>query len=113
MTDKYMGEIYQTVETALLSGQSVINVSIYPFKMTNENMLRYRNSSHYAFWKQLQPLTSISTAQEGLPSVGRFKYAVIDQADTPTKGSKSQYALTKIGIRRNYLGQFAASFHYR
>ena len=37
MTDKYMGEIYQTVETALLSGQSVINVSIYPFKMTNEN----------------------------------------------------------------------------
>lgn len=66
MTDKYMGEIYQTVETALLSGQSVINVSIYPFKMTNENMLRYRNSSHYAFGNNYNRPMSISTAQEGL-----------------------------------------------
>ncbi|MEY0174898.1 L,D-transpeptidase family protein [Providencia rettgeri] len=100
MTDKYMGEIYQTVETALLSGQSVINVSIYPFKMTNENMLRYRNSSHYAFWKQLQPAYEYfnRTGRPAEVSVALGKYAVIDQADTPTKllGSKSQYALTKI-----------------
>ncbi|MEX0424543.1 murein L,D-transpeptidase [Providencia rettgeri] len=100
MTDEYMGEIYQTVETALLSGQSVINVSIYPFKMTNENMLRYRNSSHYAFWKQLQPAYEYfnRTGRPAEVSVALGKYAVIDQADTPTKllGSKSQYALTKI-----------------
>lgn len=100
MTDKYMGEIYQRVETALLSGQPVINVSIYPFRMTNENMLRYRNSSHYSFWKQLQPAYDYfnRTGRPAEVSVAFGKYAVIDQTETPTKllGSKSQYALTKI-----------------
>ncbi|APC10678.1 MULTISPECIES: L,D-transpeptidase family protein [Providencia] len=100
MTDKYMGEIYQTVETALLNGQPTINVSIYPFKMTNENMTRYRNSSHYSFWKQLQPAYEYFN-QTGRPaeiSVTLGKYAVVSLPDTPTKllGSKSQYALTKM-----------------
>lgn len=100
MTDKYMGEIYQTVETALLNGQSTINVSIYPFKMTNENMLRYRNSNHYAFWKQLQPAYEYfnRTGRPAEVSVTFGKYAVVGLPDTPTKllGAKSQYALTQV-----------------
>ncbi|MEQ4675933.1 murein L,D-transpeptidase family protein [Providencia vermicola] len=100
MTDKYMGEIYQTVETALLNGQSTINVNIYPFKMTKENMLRYRNSSHYTFWKQLQPAYEYfnQTGRLAQVSVNSGKYAVMGLPDTPTKllGMKSQYALTKV-----------------
>lgn len=100
MTDKYMGEIYQTVETALLNGQSTISVNIYPFKMTKENMLRYRNSSHYTFWQQLQPAYEYFNQTERLAqvSVNSGKYAVMGLPDTPTKllGMKSQYALTKV-----------------
>ncbi len=68
--------------------------------MTNENMTRYRNSSHYSFWKQLQPAYEYFN-QTGRPaeiSVTLGKYAVVSLPDTPTKllGSKSQYALTKM-----------------
>ncbi|EPL9570605.1 L,D-transpeptidase family protein [Providencia rettgeri] len=100
MTDKYMGEIYQTVETALLNGQPTISVNIYPFKMTKENMLRYQNSSHYTFWKQLQPAYEYfnQTGRLAHVSVNSGKYAVMGFPDTPTKllGMKSQYALTKV-----------------
>lgn len=100
MTDEYMGEIYQTVENALRNGQSTINVSIYPFKMTKENMLRYRNSSHYAFWQQLQPAYEYfnHTGRPAQVSVNYGRYAVVGLPDTPTKllGMQSQYALTKV-----------------
>ncbi len=100
MTDEYMSEIYQKVEVAFKNGQSAIDVNIYPFKMTPENMLRYRNSSHYSFWKQLQPAYDYfnRTGKPAEISVTLGKYAVISMPETPTKllGSKSQYALTKV-----------------
>lgn len=100
MTDEYMGEIYQTVERALRNGQPAIDVSIYPFKMTKENMQRYRNSSHYTFWKQLQPAYDYfnRTGKPAEISVLLGEYAVLNMPETPTKllGSKSQYALTKM-----------------
>ncbi|WP_202906420.1 L,D-transpeptidase family protein [Morganella psychrotolerans] len=55
MTDAYMGEIYRNVENALQGGQTDLNIAIYPFRMNQENMNRHRNSSHMAFWQQLQP----------------------------------------------------------
>ncbi|EBQ6151395.1 hypothetical protein DAZ38_28015, partial [Salmonella enterica subsp. enterica serovar Enteritidis] len=55
MTDAYIDEIYRYVESALLSGQTDLNIAIYPFRMTPENLNRHRNSAHLAFWQQLQP----------------------------------------------------------
>lgn len=55
MTDAYMDEIYHYVEAALCNGQPRVEVSIYPFRMTESNMQRHRYSTCYNFWKQLQP----------------------------------------------------------
>ncbi|HHR6139149.1 TPA: L,D-transpeptidase family protein [Providencia alcalifaciens] len=100
MTDKSMGEIYQIVEQALQNGQPAIDVSIYPFRMTKMNMLRYRNSAHYAFWKQLQPAYDYfeRTGNPAEISVTLGKYHVNSMPETLSKllGSKSQYALTTV-----------------
>ncbi len=40
---------------ALVFGQPSVQVSIYPFRMTNANMERHKYSYYADFWKQLQP----------------------------------------------------------
>ncbi|HEF8774401.1 L,D-transpeptidase family protein [Providencia manganoxydans] len=100
MTDKYMSEIYQAVEVAFRNGQSTIDVSIYPFKMTKENMLLHRNSSHYAFWQQLKPAYDYfqDTGKPAQISVTSGKYAVNSLPETSDKllRLRSQYALAEM-----------------
>ena len=55
MTDKYIEEIYGLVEKTLNKGQEKINVDVFPFKMTDKNMKRYKNSEYYNFWEELKP----------------------------------------------------------
>lgn len=54
MTDKGMEEIYLLVEHALLSGQTSVAVHIFPFHMTETNMVIHANSRWLSFWKNLQ-----------------------------------------------------------
>lgn len=55
MTDSGIAEIYRFASAAIANGQTQINVNIYPFRMTDENMARHANSSYANFWKQLKP----------------------------------------------------------
>ena len=55
MTDSGIDEIFQFVTGALVFGQPSVQVSIYPFRMTDSNMQRHRYSSDASFWQQLQP----------------------------------------------------------
>ncbi|CDH34382.1 L,D-transpeptidase family protein [Xenorhabdus bovienii] len=55
MTDRYIDEIYRYAESAISYGQDEIKINIYPFRMTQQNMQRYRNNDNYSFWTQLQP----------------------------------------------------------
>ena len=55
MTNAYMDEIFSYVNAALRNGQPEVAVSIYPFRMTESNMQRHRNSYYASFWKELQP----------------------------------------------------------
>lgn len=55
MTDTYIEDIYNYVEAALRNGQARVGVSIYPFRMTDSNLQRHRNSVYASFWQQLQP----------------------------------------------------------
>ena len=42
-------------DRALVFGQPSVQVSIYPFRMTNANMERHKYSYYADFWKQLKP----------------------------------------------------------
>ncbi len=99
MTNGYMDEIYHYVESALLRGQYEINISIYPFKMTPQNMLRHRSSSHYMFWLQLQPAYDyfVKNHQPATISVINGQYVVNATPDkSPLLQPQSQYAFTKM-----------------
>jgi len=55
MTNGYMDEIFTYVNAAFNHGQRNVEISIYPFKMTEQNLQRHRNSNYISFWRQLKP----------------------------------------------------------
>ncbi len=92
MTDGYMADIYQYVEAALRNGQARVEISIYPFRMTDSNMARHRYSSDYSFWQQLQPAYA-QFVQNNIPptvSVSMGKYVV----NRPLMGSSEPASST-------------------
>ncbi|MBD2796242.1 murein L,D-transpeptidase [Xenorhabdus sp. 18] len=100
MTDRYMGEIYQYVESALHHGQHEIKINIYPFRMTRKNMRRHQNNDNYSFWKQLQPAYQYF-AQNSIPatvSVIGGQYAINMKPKNPSSfwRSESSYSLSKM-----------------
>jgi len=54
MTDSIIEEIYALVDAAFRNGQRFFRVHIFPFRMTEENIERYRNSRWYSFWENLK-----------------------------------------------------------
>ncbi|HME86594.1 MAG TPA: hypothetical protein VKG91_19125, partial [Roseiarcus sp.] len=54
MTDKQVDDIYAIARDALRGGQREIQLQSYPFRMTPENMAKYRLDPNLAFWKELK-----------------------------------------------------------
>ncbi len=54
MTDQQVNEIYILAEAALKNGQSYFKVHIFPFRMTEENMEKYKDSEWIGFWRNLK-----------------------------------------------------------
>ena len=53
MTDPRIDEIYTIVQKAFENGQSAINVHIFPFRMTAENLEKHKNDPDMPFWREL------------------------------------------------------------
>ncbi len=97
MTDGYIAEIYRYVESALQNGQSQVNINIYPFRMTEKNMQRHRNSSNITFWRQLQPGFTYFAKHRQPPAVGVVdgKYVVNAPMLFHSDAVVSEFALTQ------------------
>lgn len=54
MTDEGIEEIYTLLQQALDGGQPFVRVHIFPFEMNDETLRQYKDSSNYAFWKNLK-----------------------------------------------------------
>jgi murein L,D-transpeptidase YafK len=54
MTDEQIGEIYAIAREAFNGGQREIQFQSYPFRMTSENLAKFRFDPNIAFWKQLK-----------------------------------------------------------
>ena len=54
MTDYYMDEIYTLAHEALSQSQTAFQVHVFPFRMTAENMSRFRDAQWQAFWQNLK-----------------------------------------------------------
>jgi murein L,D-transpeptidase YafK len=54
MTDAQIAEIYAIAREAFSGGQRAIQMQSYPFRMTAENLAKYRLDPNIGFWKQLK-----------------------------------------------------------
>lgn len=54
MTDEQISEIYAFARDAFRGGQNAFQVQAYPFRMTAENMARYRGDPNFKFWQMLK-----------------------------------------------------------
>jgi len=55
MTDQSIEEIYTMIYEAFLHGQKSIDVGIFPFKLTNQNIDKYSNYPYVSAWQRLKP----------------------------------------------------------
>lgn len=54
MTDEQIAEIYAIAREGFAGGQRAIQMQSYPFRMTAENLAKYRLDPNIGFWKQLK-----------------------------------------------------------
>ena len=54
MTNPQMDEIYKISELALNHGQARIPVHVFPFRMTDENLVAHSDSEWLPFWRNLR-----------------------------------------------------------
>lgn len=100
MTDNGIDEIFQFVTAALVFGQSNVQVSIYPFRMTDANMLRHKSAYYIDFWKQLKPGYDyfLTTHQPPVVSVTDGNYVVnnpLSNAIEPQLASNNRFPETE------------------
>lgn len=54
MTDALIEEIYALARESFKGGQTKFHLHAFPFRMTEENMKRHKDSKWYGFWKTLK-----------------------------------------------------------
>ena len=54
MTNEQMDEIYAVMREAFQGGQKTVQFQSYPFRMTAENLAKFRNDPNMSFWKNLK-----------------------------------------------------------
>lgn len=70
MTDAVIDEIWTIVNAALTGGQRRFHVHVFPFRMTPENLVRYRELPWGEFWQQLKPAYDAFDTAKVPPSIG-------------------------------------------
>ncbi len=70
MTDKQIEEIYAITREAFAGGQRAIQMESFPFRMTAENMAKYRLDPNIAFWRELKRGSDYFEATKTQPPVG-------------------------------------------
>src|SRR5215207_6592533 len=76
MTDAQITEIYALARDALAAGQPAFQFQAYPFRMTAENMVKYRSDPNIGFWRQLKEGSDQfeATGEEPVVSMSAGRY---------------------------------------
>ncbi|MEM7426828.1 MAG: 2-dehydro-3-deoxyphosphooctonate aldolase [Pseudomonadota bacterium] len=92
MTDPGIAVIYKLVEQALRNGQRAVPVHIFPFKMTDENLEKHKDSKWISFWRDIRPAYDIFNETGLLPQIKvlRKRYRVIARSPARKKAVRRQ-----------------------
>jgi murein L,D-transpeptidase YafK len=85
MTDDGIAELYSIARESFAGGQRAFQFQAYPFRMTAENMARYRGDPNLAFWRNLKEGSDRFEATREEPQVtvagGRYVFAVSPEGE--------------------------------
>ncbi len=70
MTDASMAEIYAVAREAFAGGQRAFQFQAYPFRMTAQNMAKFRDDPNAPFWRNLKEGSDYFEALRQEPKVG-------------------------------------------
>ncbi|AYO81498.1 L,D-transpeptidase family protein [Methylobacterium brachiatum] len=71
MTDATIAEIYAVAREAFIGGQRSFQFQSYPFRMTAQNMAKFRNDPNMPFWQNLKEGSDYFEALREEPKVGQ------------------------------------------
>ncbi len=71
MTDATIAEIYAVARDAFIGGQRSFQFQSYPFRMTAENMAKFRNDPNIGFWRNLKEGSDYFEALREEPKIGQ------------------------------------------
>ncbi|MCP4936710.1 MAG: murein L,D-transpeptidase [bacterium] len=97
MTNDVIDEIWTIITQALRHSQPRFAVHVYPFKMSQHNMKRYRKNKWHSFWKDLQKGYDLFEQTKVPPKVSVCKGRY--QTSPGRKGSTGNAALRKQCVR--------------
>jgi murein L,D-transpeptidase YafK len=85
MTDEGAAELYALAREAFAGGQRAFQFQAYPFRMTAENMAKYRADPSIAFWQNLKEGSDRFEATREEPQVavasGRYLFSVSPEGE--------------------------------
>jgi murein L,D-transpeptidase YafK len=89
MTDPVIDEIWRIVKAALQAGQPRFQVQVFPFRLSEEALVRYDGDPRVGFWRDLKRGSDAFEAQWLPPRVhvcgGRYAFS---EASRPLDGSQ-------------------------
>jgi len=88
MTDEQISEIYSLGRESFFGGQNAFQVQAYPFRMTAQNMAKYRNNPNMPFWKMLKEGNDLFEVTRTEPKVDVCERKYVFDAE-PAAGGKS------------------------
>jgi murein L,D-transpeptidase YafK len=117
MTDAVMGEIYTLVERALAQGQERVQVEVFPFRMTAENMAMHRDSPWLTFWANLREVYD-AFESAGIPPIiamcgGRYVVRTVSPREPDAVEAPSAPCVPAVGpaVAGAAPGKSAATLH--
>ena len=85
MTDEGIAELYAMAREAFAGGQRAFQFQAYPFRMTAENMAKYRADPNIAFWRNLKEGSDRFEATHEEPQIavanGRYVFTVSPEGE--------------------------------
>jgi hypothetical protein len=93
MTDKQIGEIYAIAREAFAGGQRAFQFQAFPFRMSAQNMAKYRADKNIDFWRQLKEGSDRfeATGEEPVVSVVGGRYAFAPSEDPAKEEAAEAY----------------------
>lgn len=86
MTDEQISEIYSLGRESFFGGQTAFQVQAYPFRMTPQNMAKYRDNPNMPFWRMIKEGNDIFEVTKTEPKVDVCERKYVFNAEPPPGG---------------------------